>query len=605
MSMKKALCLLLIGLIGLGFTGWPAARSAKAEANLSDSIKFRDPLFEKKTRTYLNKPDGPITVKEALGIGELNLGNGGETIPEEDKLSGISDVSLFPNLFAFSVYNNAITDLSPLKKLTGLKFLDLNGNPLSSLKPLASLSELQELRVRSCGLKDLTPLKGLKSLHLLDAADNAFKDVGALKELAALNFIDLSNSQIRDASPLAGMANLKTLRLAGNPVGDFSVLSAIYPNLTESDFTPEQPGADFVIPFDDAALEKKVRAAIGKKKGQITYGDVAPVTELNIGYDDSKSKDVKIQSIEALKYFINLFKLDAWNNEISNLSPLAGLKNLSFLNMDGNPAGDLTPLSGLNSLKIVQLPRATDLTPLKSLASLEGLIARGIQISDISALAGLENLRELDLSYNNISDLSPLSGLKRLTSLKLNGNPVTDYEPIRGILKNLTGKDFEPLFADGVPDEPIEIAEPAFEAALRRAMGIQDRPITQRDAYLVRSLGLYNEKTEESLFSDISPLKWFVNLEELEFNANPITDLSPLSGLNKLRKLNAGYCQVSDLTPLSGLKSLESLNLRFCPVTDITPLKELTNLRWLDLTETQVEDFKPLDGIRKNLELIR
>ncbi len=603
--MKNALCLLLIGLIALGASGWAATRPAKAEANLPEAIKFHDPLFEKKARAYLGKPDGPITVKEAWNVGELDLGNGGESIPDEEKLSGISDVALFPNLFVFSAYNNNISNLSPLKKLTGLKYLDLNGNPLSSLKPLANLNELLELRVRSCGLKDLAPLKGLKNLYLLDAADNAFKDCGALKELAALNFIDLSNSQIRDASPLAELSNLKALRLAGNPVGDWSLLSAIYPNLTESDFTLDQPGMDFVIPFDDAALEKKVRAAIGKKKGKITYDDVASITELNIGFDESKSKDVKIQSIEALKHFTSLTKLDAWNNGIGDLSPLAGLKNLALLNLEGNPAGDLTPLSGLTSLKLVQLPRATDLMPLKSLSGLEGLTAHGVQISDISPLVGLQSLRDLDLAYNNITDLSPLSGLTRLTSLRLTGNPVTDYEPIRGILPNLTDRDFEPLFADGVPDTPIEIAEPAFEAALRRATGIKDRPITQRNAYLIRSLTLHNEKTEESLFSDIFPLKWFVNLEELEFNANPITDLSPLSGLAKLRRLNIGFSQVSDLSPLAGLKSLESLNLRSCPVNDVTPLKDLKNLRWLDLTDTPVEDLKALDGIRKNLELIR
>ncbi|NLF28219.1 MAG: leucine-rich repeat domain-containing protein, partial [Clostridiales bacterium] len=202
-----------------------------------------------------------------------------------------------------------------------------------------------------------------------------------------------------------------------------------------------------------------------------------------------------------------------------------------------------------------------------------------------------------------------------------------DYEPIRELLPNITDKDFEPLFGDAAPDAPIEIAEPAFEAALRRAMNIYDRPITERDAYLVRSLALHNEKTEESMFSDITPLKYFVNLEHLEFNSNPIADLSALAGLTRLKSLNVGFCSVGDLTPLSsltnlnclnlaccpvgdltalsGLVNLDYLNLNNCPVTDFAPLANLTNLRMLDLTNVQIDDKSPLDGLRKDLQIIK
>ena len=221
----------------------------------------------------------------------------------------------------------------------------------------------------------------------------------------------------------------------------------------------------------------------------------------------------------------------------------------------------------------------------------------------ISALAGLTNLDALDLSNNNISDLGALSGLSKLMSLRLSGNPVSDYEPIRELLPNITDKDFEPLFGDAAPDTPIEIAEPAFEAAQRRAMNIYDRPITEKDAYLVRSLALHNEKTEESMFSDIAPLKCFVNLEHLEFNSNPITDLSALAGLTRLKSLNVGFCPVGDLTPLSGLVNLDYLNN--CPVTDFAPLANLTNLRMLDLTNVQIDDKSPLDGLREDLQIIK
>ena len=51
---------------------------------------------------------------------------------------------------------------------------------------------------------------------------------------------------------------------------------------------------------------------------------------------------------------------------------------------------------------------------------LKSLSLEGNLISDLSPLAGLTNLTELSLYYNNISDLSPLAGLTNLTSLELN-----------------------------------------------------------------------------------------------------------------------------------------------------------------------------------------
>ncbi len=557
-------------------------------------IKFRDKVFEAWVRASLDRPEGDITVKEASGVEDLMLWRDGE-IPEEEKIRDISDVANFPNLRTFSAHGNAIKDIAPLAKLTSLTYLDLGGNPLKSLAPIAKLTELKEMTIWYCGLADLSPLKKLTKLEVLDAKGNKIKDAKPLKGLTNLKRLDLMDNQIRDAGPLAGLTSLTALMLSGNPVKDWSVLEGIYRNLAESDFTPDQLSGDFEIPFDDQALEQKVRAAIGKKKGKITYGDISGLREVYASYEGGR-KERKIRSIKALAYFPKLFKFEAFDQEISDLTPLKGLENLVILALDGCPVTDLAPLGGMGSLGILQLSRTgvSDLTPLSGLKTLGTLQAQGNRITDIHALANLTNLDALDLSYNNIADISALSGLAKLTSLRLAGNPIPDFTPIRDLLPNLTDRDFEPLFADDVPATPIEIADPAFEGALRRALNIFGRPITRRDAYPVRKLELFNEKTEASAFSDISPLKWFVNLEELRFNANPVTDFGALSGLTKLRNLDAGFLQVADITPLMGLTSLESLNLRSCPVADAGPLANLTKLRFLDLADTRVADVAPL-----------
>ena len=52
------------------------------------------------------------------------------------------------------------------------------------------------------------------------------------------------------------------------------------------------------------------------------------------------------------------------------------------------------------------------------------------QISDISALAGLTNLTLLELCDNQISDISPLAGLTVLHDLVLSHNRISDLSPL-------------------------------------------------------------------------------------------------------------------------------------------------------------------------------
>ncbi|GAH14879.1 unnamed protein product, partial [marine sediment metagenome] len=57
------------------------------------------------------------------------------------------------------------------------------------------------------------------------------------------------------------------------------------------------------------------------------------------------------------------------------------------------------------------------------------------QISDISPLAGLRNLERLYLYGNQISNLSPLAGLKKLVNLYLENNQISDISSLAGLTK--------------------------------------------------------------------------------------------------------------------------------------------------------------------------
>ena len=105
-------------------------------------------------------------------------------------------------------------------------------------------------------------------------------------------------------------------------------------------------------------------------------------------------------------------------NQISDLTPLAGLTHLIALSLNQNQVADLAPLSGLTLLSDLSLEKN--------------------QITDLSALAGMNKLKHLYLADNQVRDLSALKGMDSLQTLDLTGNPLeqAQVEALRGRYQN-------------------------------------------------------------------------------------------------------------------------------------------------------------------------
>ena len=325
---------------------------------------------------------------------------------------------------------------------------------------------------------------------------------------------------------------------------------------------PTQELKPEVVVFNDPALETKVRSAMNKPEGDITAAEAEEVKSLDLANEFQKDMpdEIIIKDISALKYFIHLEELKLGFNAVADLNPLSQLQNLTLLELYSNNI-----------------------------------------VSDVSPLSGLTNLSVLNLQYNRISDISPLAELKNLTVLLLKGNAITDYSPLKDIYPNLGDKDFEILSIEGVSEEPIVFADPNLESTVRRVLGIQDRPVTQKDAYQVQSLDLGHNIPSDEAFTDLTGLEHFVNLEELSLSGNKISDLSPISGLAKMKSLVIAFNEIADLNALSGMTQLEVLDAKSNKINDVSPLMGLTRIWELQINSNQIEDVGPL-GSLKNLK---
>jgi Leucine-rich repeat (LRR) protein len=270
------------------------------------------------------------------------------------------------------------------------------------------------------------------------------------------------------------------------------------------------------VTFPDEYLETAIRDALGKPVGEaITPAELAGLTEL--------TANMGVHAVGG----------GFWIPGISDLSPLASLTNLTYLNLQGNAISDLSPLASLTNLTYLRLDynRISDLSPLASLTNLNDLVLSRNQISDISPLASLTNLTYLHLQRNQISDISPLASLTNLNDLRLDYNQISDISPLAS-LTNLT--------------------------------------------YL---------QLNRNQISDISPLASLTNLTRLGLDWNHISDISSLTSLTNLTYLGLERNQISDISPLvenSGLGAGDKVSIWDNNLDLSEGSEDLENIRQLE-----------------------
>jgi hypothetical protein len=251
--------------------------------------------------------------------------------------------------------------------------------------------------------------------------------------------------------------------------------------------------------FPDPNLEAALREAIGKPTGRIYKSDLQKLTSFYAPYRS-------IIDLTGMEHCLNLASLDLHDNQISDISPLAGLTKLEWLDLSYNRISNISPLAGLTGLKWLYLYNnlISNISPVANLTNLKYLFLQTNQISNISPLANLTNLTRLLLFSNQISDISPLANLAKLTWLYLQKNQISNISPLTS-LTNLTQLDL-----------------------------------------------CHNQVT------GISPLANLTNLTYLSLHSNQIIDISPLANLSDLMWLYLQNNNISNIYPLVDNEGLDT-----------------------------------------------
>lgn len=134
----------------------------------------------------------------------------------ENEISDISPLKDLTKLKYLEIQRNRIVDIKPLENLKNLEFLKLYNNLIEELKPLAGLTNLKGLDLHynvtvegdeshkkiSKGITDISPLKDLKNLDFLDISANRIEDVSILKDLNKIEHLDISGNRVKNYTGL-------------------------------------------------------------------------------------------------------------------------------------------------------------------------------------------------------------------------------------------------------------------------------------------------------------------------------------------------------------------------------------------------------------------
>ena len=439
-------------------------------------------------------------------------------------------------------------------------------------------SALRKLLLQSNANLDMDDKMTISEMQQIDTISGAYrgiKDLTGLEYASQLTYLDLSDNSITDASPIQKLTNLSSLILKNN----------------ELEQIPDLSGLTFLKLYDttwDAEHQVTVRT-----NPRNMFGGNKIKADGFIGkFAEEPGED--------------WFNLNSYNDAPVKI-PDKGLQLiLEGYDSDGDGTLTVSDMGKITSLNITNI-NVYDLTGLEYATSLSSLYMSNTKVEDLTPIANLRNLVRLYAPNNQIKDLTPITGMTWLVELYLSNNQISSLPDLRN-LKNLqiynpwnqsaravfagnllTRDDFSGKLSGELTEEwlllnsydPVQVDIPDENLAklIRRYVPDygNDGKFSRSELLQLTYLeGKFNGKLE---ISDLTGLEYAENLQTISLGNNKISSLEPLKNLPKLKNLYLNRNEISDLEPLKSMQSLEYLDLGNNQITTIPDLTALTNLR--------------------------
>lgn len=300
-------------------------------APLDKASVFGDYVFEEKVRDALNLgKEDKIDTAKLSSVTELDLSYNGPSTTTDYCVLSLDGLKYFPSLNTLVIDGNDVKSLEPVAKCTSLISFSAQGCSLDNAKaePLKRLSGLVYLNVKENSLTDLSLLSYLPKLQILNvgqnelASDKIFAEaslpelkrlyvnasgltsIESISRLRTLEYLDISGLSLydKDIACLQNLTNLQTLVCRSNTVREGTVFNSL-PNLKILDL------------YNNEIYDLTNLAGCEK------------LEELDV----SANVLYKLNGIEKLTA---LKRLTAYNNHITAFSVLEKMAGLEYIKVD-------------------------------------------------------------------------------------------------------------------------------------------------------------------------------------------------------------------------------------------------------------------------------
>ncbi len=275
-----------------------------SRTELDAASVFGDYVFEEK-------------VRQAVGLGKN----------EEIDLAGLASVTELDLTYTGSstTSDSCVLSLDGLKYFTGLTRLVIDGNDVKNLDPVSYCKDLISFSAQGCSLTD--------------------EKAGAVRKLPGLVFLNLKANSLSDLSFLSYLPKLRILNIGQNELTD----DGVFAEISLPELKTLYINASGLSSIENIARLRTLEYL--DISGLSLYdADIACLRNLtNLTTVVCRSNTVRKGTVFA--ELPNLRSLDLYNNEISDLSNLAGCAALEELDVSANLLYKLTGIENLTSLK--------------------------------------------------------------------------------------------------------------------------------------------------------------------------------------------------------------------------------------------------------------
>lgn len=252
------------------------------------------------------------------------------------------------------------------------------------------------------------------------------------------------------------------------------------------------------------------------------------------------------------------FELDLSNSKITDIKPLAKIKELRKLNLLNTQVEDISPLDSCKVLGELNISntKVRDISTIAGLKSLRRLYMNNIELKDIEAVAPLTKLMILEASDNQINEIGPLAKLENLEKLNLSVNKIFKIDALKNLIK-ITDLRLGKNQIEGI--EPLS--------------GLTD---------LIR-LDLFNNK-----IPSLVPIRNHIKIAFLYIDFNPIKDLSPISRFGYLTHLSMEHTPIMDLSPISNSTTMSYLNIVGTEISSLNAVDKFNVIKEFKMYHTKI-----------------